>query len=257
VKFLVILILLYGLPSFAADSIQSQLLAVDSAFVQGEYPQVELLTLRLLQGNPDLTSQERSHLNLTAAYALIMMNRETEAREYFRNALDAEPDLTLDPVQVSPKFRMVFDEVKSSYSAKHDNATPLMARQPVHQPPAQRIMLTNLIIPGSGQWREGRRLRGAAYFLAQAAAVGVLVWRIDEMRDSHSDYLAQTNPQRISDRYDTYNRDYNLAWGAGILTGLVYLAAQADLILSRPASLPVQMELGTNSTPSIKLSVHW
>jgi hypothetical protein len=212
------------------------LLAVDSAFVNGQYEAVELLGLRILNGGDSLTGDERARVNLTCGYALIMLGRENEARTYFSHALDAVPGLILDPVQVSPKFRVVFDEVKAS--RRNDERGTMktgerIAKDPVRsnvRPPSSQPLLSNLILPGSGQWQEGARLRGALVFTVQAAAVGAFIWRLSEARDSHEDYLAETDPARIAAAYDTYDRDYRWAWTTGIAMGLVYIGAQADLI---------------------------
>jgi len=240
------LILLIGLSlAFPAMAdVQQDLLAVDSAFAEGRYEQVELLALRILHGENELPADERARLNLTAGYALIMLNREGEARGYFERALDAVPELTLDPVLVSPKFRVVFDEVKAARPPvpttgglrppEESGDSPrreILAEGLIRPSPRSHVM--NLLIPGSGQWNEGKKLRGAAWFMLQAASVGVLVWRIGEMRDSREAYLVETETARISAAYDTYNRDYRLAWAAGFAAGLVYLGAQADLALLR------------------------
>ena len=253
---IILTLILFASSSMGDDgTTQAQLLAIDSAFVRGDYSEVELLTLRLLQSNAELTLQERSRVNLTAGYALIMQDRENEARECFRRALDAEPNLMLDPVQVSPKFRVVFDEVKSNYQNGKLASTSTTLSEPVG--PSRKALLANLILPGSGQWLEGRRFRGGIVFLAQAAAVGVLIWRIDEMRDAHADYLAQTDPRLISARYDDYNNDYALAWSAGALVGAVYLAAQTDLLLYRDNAKEIGFLPFTDSGQGITLNVRW
>lgn len=252
------LVLLFTFCTIAAaqPASQSDLLAVDSAFVDGRYEQVELMTLRILQGDAELTPDETARLNLTAGYALIMLGRESEARSYFNHALDAVPDLTLDPVQVSPKFRVVFDEVKAARPAAvgstdqesasdqsvQQNTFDRTTQQAVHVTPQSQVM--NLIIPGSGQWREGHPVRGVLVFGLQAAALGVLIWQLNELDDSRGDYLAETDPARISAAYNNYNDHYQAAWGAGVAAGLVYLAAQADLAFltpahARPAALQV------------------
>lgn len=230
------------------------LLAVDSAFVKGEYERVELLTLRLLQSETQLAADEAARLNLTTGYALIMLGREADARGYFARALDAVPDLILDPVQVSPKFRVVFDEVKA------DHARMLAARRDVQpiatnasespERPRPQSLLANLALPGAGQWREGHRLRGGAVFAVQTAAAAALIWQLGELRDSRAQYLTQTDPVLIRSAYDDFNRDYRTAWAAGMLTGAIYLAAQADLILLQPRH-PSRVQAALHPAPKI------
>ncbi len=254
-KQLLLALLLFSLSAFAADeSTQKQLLAIDSAFVDGHYPQVELLTLRLLQSGAELNPDELSRVDLTTGYALIMLNREPEAREYFRRALEVDSTLTLDPVQVSPKFRMVFDDVKSNFRPDNPNGKPVM-QSPLRRSPSTGAMLSTLIIPGSGQWRDGRPLRGAVLFAAQAASVGLLVWQANRLHESHEDYLAQTDPVLIRGAYDKYNRNYAGTWAAGVLVAAVYLAAQTDLIVLRPTL--VENRADASIGPGVNLAFRW
>ncbi len=238
-----------------AQTTQGQLLAIDSAFVKGQYQEVELLTLRLLQSPAELTPRERSRVNTTTGYALIMQGREQEAKEYFRRALDAEPNLALDPVQVSPKFRVVFDEVK----AAHQVANPQRKSEPMlrESGPSRRALISNLIVPGSGQWREGHPIRGSIFLLAQAASVAAFIYELQQARDAHADYLAESDPVRIRDAYDTYDQHYQLSWGAGALMGLVYVAAQTDLILYRNPEQDITIRPVLGQELGVGLSVRW
>lgn len=238
-----------------AQTTQSQLLAIDSAFVKGQYQEVELLTLRLLQSPGELTPQERSRVNLTTGYALIMQGREEDAKEYFHRALDAEPYLVLDPVQVSPKFRVVFDEVK----AAHQTTVSQNKLEPVvrESGPSKRAMISNLFLPGSGQWREGRPIRGSIFLLAQAASVAAFIYELQQARDTHADYLAETDPILIRKAYDTYDQHYRLSWGAGAVMGLVYMAAQADLVLHQNPEQEISFRPVLGRDPGIGLFVRW
>jgi hypothetical protein len=244
----VVLFLIVGALSVQAQPTvaRANFLAIDSAFSAGQYDQVELLVLRELQSDTTLNPDETAHLCLLAGYSLIMLNRESDARAYFSRALDAIPNLQLDPVQVSPKFRMVFDDVAAHHVAKKATApaesTPANAlpqittNQSAQQPRtiAPSSQLLNLVLPGAGQIREGHTLRGAAILTTQVATLGVFLWRMNELRHSRADYLAETDNNRIHETYNTYNRDYRWAWGTGIAAGVVYIAAQADLIRLTP-----------------------
>jgi hypothetical protein len=243
----------------AQSELSRQLLVLDSAFSEGRYADVELLSLRLLQDHPDLTPDEIARVNLTAGYALIMLNREAEARRSFARALDAVPDLTLDPVQVSPKFRMVFDEVKAERPARIETSPQQLQVDTSAQRNPSRFataMWSNLVVPGSGQWKMGYRLRGALLFGAEAACLTVLIINATEMQDSRSDYLAATEPEAIRHAYRRYNQDYQAVSIAGISAAVIYLAAQADLVRLniKPASLTLSP---LRDASGIFLSAHW
>jgi hypothetical protein len=255
-------------------SARANFLAIDSAFANGQYDQVELLVLRELQSDTTLNSDETAHLCLLAGYSLIMLNRESDARSYFSRALDAVPNLTLDPVQVSPKFRMVFDDVAAHHVVKKESSRTESAPSnllPIHatdrnslQPPtvAPRSLLINLALPGAGQIREGYTIRGAAFLTAQVTTLGVFLWRMNELRHSRADYLAETDNARMQSTYNTYNRDYKWAWGTGIAAGVVYIAAQADLIRLTPRANADKPQAAlvpviASSSSALRLQISW
>lgn len=196
-----VLLLLFLAAAVARAADSPDLLAVDSAFVNGQYEEVELLVLRTLQSNPALPQPDVARLNLTAGYSMILLGREDDARRYFNRALDAEPETTLDPVQVSPKFRIVFDEVKASRPAPVSKSAPLIRPQSndpaqqaaAPQPSLRGALLANLVLPGSGLFVSGRRLEGVALFAAQAATTAILVTQIGKMRDSRAAFTS-VNP---------------------------------------------------------------
>jgi hypothetical protein len=231
---------------------KADFLAVDSAFVNQQYEKAELLALRIIQGQPSLTNDERARLNLTMGYCATMLGREDDARLYFSRALDAVPDLQLDPVQVSPKFRVIFDEVKSGRATVREQEDARLS-----QVKSVRIArFTNLIVPGTGQWQQGYRTRGAIVFGLQAASVAMLIWRWGKMNDTRESYLAETNRSLVQSDYDRYNRDYRLTWAAGLATGFVYLASQADLIWLKPTPKSLHVAL-IPSVSSASMVVHW
>ncbi|HEY3293952.1 MAG TPA: hypothetical protein VGL38_00785 [bacterium] len=237
-------------PSFAQTTPDLQ--AVDSAFASAQYEKTELLALRILQGNSALTADQRAQLNLFMGYAAIMLGHDEDARTDFARALDAVPNLTLDPVQVSPKFRVLFDEVKTA----HRTGRSSEESQLLQHPSLRTARLTNLLLPGSGQWQEGYPWRGAVVFGLQAATVAALIYEAGQMHDSREDYLAQTDPARVRSGYDRYNRDYRATWMTGIAASLVYLAAQADLVWLRPHIQTVRITLAPQPG-GVALAIAW
>jgi len=254
--FFLAILALGGARALARSEPSAQLLALDSAFVNGQYEQVELLSLRLLQDYPDLTADEVARVNLTAGYALIMLNREAEARRCFARALDAVPELALDPVQVSPKFRVVFDEVKAARPEARPRPLPADTSAQPHSSLFASAMWSNLIVPGSGQWKMGSRLRGALLFGAEATCLTLLIINAIEMQNSRADYHAATDPVNIRRAYERYNQDYQATCIAGIGAAVVYLAAQADLVRLNGQSSAVTM-LPMTGAAGISFRVQW
>jgi len=204
---------------------------VEAAFAHGQYEHVELLALRESAQLDSLPEDDQVAVRLTVGYALIMLDREHDAREWFRRALDVKPALRLDPIQVSPRFRAVFDELQATYVPRQDHARAdsVMATSA----PRRSSVLLNLAVPGFGQWREAHRTRGVVLAAVQAAAAGICVWRLSELRDSRDAYLAQTDRTRVRRDYAVYRTDYRAAWISGLAAGVVYIGIQTDLALSR------------------------
>lgn len=64
--------------------------------------------------SPELTVS-RAHRFF--AYSYVALDERNEAKASFREALKVDPDPTLDPVNVSPKFIEVFQEISEGGSA--------------------------------------------------------------------------------------------------------------------------------------------
>jgi hypothetical protein len=258
-KQMILLLVIFCFAAIARAE-QKELLQLDSAFANGDYEKTELLAMRILQSPDSLPKNDRARVNLTAGYALIMLNRERDARTFFTQALDAVPDLTLDPSIVSPKFKVVFDEVKiereRKLQAQKQHSTELQTAR-FSSGPSRNALLLNLAIPGLGQVVEGQKTRGAIYTGLQVVSVVWFVKSLSDMNSSRKDYLRSAgDANTIASRYNRYNQDYRMAWASGIVSGLVYLAAQTDLILYQPRTgEPVKLTVTSGS--KLGLAVSW
>ncbi|MBI5058740.1 hypothetical protein HZB60_03030 [candidate division KSB1 bacterium] len=266
-KLVLILVSLLGLWSCALAD-ERDLLAVDSAFVNGDYAQVELLALRLLQADTGWTVDARARVCLAAGYSLIMLDRAAEARHYFEQALDAVPDLTLDPVLVSPKFRTVFDDVKAAHVARRPREDPpptsamdrgsstAVPASDALSPRRRGAVALNLLLPGAGHLRMQSPLRGAWWFVAEAGAVAFCASELARAREARQDYLRATDAADIERKYEDYNSAYRMSWISGGIAAAVYVASQLDLALvqRRPIALACAQQQGT---PTLGLRIAW
>ena len=208
----------------------------DSLFHAGDYEQVELLALRAEQDTTLLTIEERIALHLNGAYSLIMLSRENDARRQYENALRLNPELTLDPVMVSPKFRGLFEEVKLAIQRERI-AEP--KREVVTRGARPLSLALNLFAPGVGHLREGRAIRGVSYLALEAALVGGWLYYAGESSDSRRAYLAERDRARVPSLYDEYDSNYRAMWAMASTAGAVYLLSQIDLILYRKQGVTV------------------
>ncbi len=243
----------------AALAADQNLAVMDSAFSAGDYLRVEVIALRLLQNPTQLADSEKVHVHLTAGFAMIMQEREADARNHFSDALDIDAGLTLDPVEVSPKFRSVFDEVKREHEAKKE---PDVVAQTLESAalgllrPSPSSHAWNLVIPGSGHMREGKYIRGGIWLGLQAASAVLLFSTISESNDARQEYLAETDSVEIENRYDDYNTAYNRIWIAAAAAGAVYVASQIDLAFLRRTEIRLGSIRGSDASVRISFSIY-
>ena len=226
----------------------------DSLFAAGEFEKVEMLVLRLGGEQGAMSDSDYVGLQVTAGFAMIMLDREADARRYFETALDKNAGLALDPVLISPKFRIVFDDVKIHRDMPR-NGKPAVLQTGADY----RSHLLNLVLPGAGLIREGR-LRGIGYLAAQAAAVTYMISQLDKTADSRTYYLAQVEEPDIARAYSDYNSDYHSAQAAELISGAIYLLAQADLALVRNPVTSGNSGFSMSILPAhsgIRFSFHW
>ncbi|MBK6910417.1 MAG: hypothetical protein IPH10_05725 [bacterium] len=238
---------------FLALTAQANVLSeADSLFHAGDYDRVELLALRAEQSN-DLPDSERVALELLGGYSLIMLGREDDARVHFTHALELDSTLTLDPVVVSPKFRVVFDELKRDWLASRatevspddptrkvtDQGTRIESvRRSATRPARLSAVRLNFLCPGAGFVREGRVARGLLHAGVTVVLTGLWLSEISQNNSSREDYLAAATTAEAERLYDDYNAHHRQMWTFGLAAAGAYALSQLDLALWRgPATL--------------------
>lgn len=215
---------------FAQSSLSSE---ADSLFHAGDYERVELLTLRAAN-NPELPDTQRISLELLGGYSLIMLNRETDARVHFQRALEIDSTLSLDPVQVSPKFRVVFDDVKSEWLTRRIQNIPSSRVREVAgwRHASSESHLLNLILPGAGFLNERQSVRGVVHIIAQTAITALWLSELSQNNSARKEYLAADSSQ-VQPLYKTYDDHHRRMWTYGLAAAGIYLASQVDLTIWR------------------------
>lgn len=219
---------------YAQDDLLSE---ADSLFRAGEYEHVELLVLRA-ERQFNLADSQLVALELLGGYALIMLERVEDARSHFQRVLELDSTTLLDPVLVSPKFRVVFDEVKADYLFNRAQELPtqqkLYGTTRVGARPESQVM--NLIVPGAGFLREGKPVRGAAHLIVQGVAAALWLTELSRASDARENYLAADSAS-VSRLYDKYDSHHQKMWTYGVVTGGIYLLSQFDLALFRRSEM--------------------
>ena len=161
--------------------------------------------------------KERAKLHAYVGFCQVVFGLRDQAKASFRQALAADPRMTLDPAVVSPKFIAVFDEVRRE-------APP----PPPHKLPGPgTAALRSALAPGWGQYSSDRKQRGAVFAGAAVVSIGALAFTQVQASTAHG-YVSDARPAQKGElreqaaRFSTYR---NIAAGGVVL---VWSAAAAD-----------------------------
>ncbi len=225
---------------------------LDSLFASGNFEDLELQTLQILRlDSPDDTTRFLAAY-LYLGFVLELSNRSRDAEKEYQNALSLMPSLSLDPIYVPPRLYETFENVRLRFqneltipeenisSDLQDSEAQLTEISPTHR---KRDIALNLILPGGGFLVENKSLRGGLWIVLQGSAVAGLAYSFSEMQKAEDEYLKETNPALIEDKYDSYNLLYKNASTWAIGAGVIYILAQTDYQLSsRPLNFkPVSL----------------
>jgi len=86
---------------------------IKELYNQFRYDEVIVLCQQALSADPPPTDQEQVYMYTHLAFAFIAIGNSEEAKGAFKSALDLRPNLSLDPIYVSPKIIAIFNEVKT------------------------------------------------------------------------------------------------------------------------------------------------
>ncbi len=161
--------------------------------------------------------KERAKLHAYVGFCQVVFGLNDKAKESFRQALAADPRMTLDPTLVSPRFMTVFEEVRRE-------APPPPPRK---LPGPGAAALRSALVPGWGQYLSDRKERGAVFAGAAVVSIGALAFTQVQSSTANG-YVSDARPAQKGElreqaaRFSTYR---NIAAGGVVL---VWSAAAAD-----------------------------
>ena len=234
---LVLCLMLAVLPAHGQSSGAAVVAEIRQAYERLDYAEAEAKAREALAANADLTVDQLVEIHTLLGLIAFSDNRETEARAQFLSALTLNPDLELDPLLVSPKILAFFDELKQSQrraTTEEDPAAGAVRYVRVEDPRAAAAM-RSLLLPGWGQQYKGQKTKGwlltGLWGLAAAGTVAAHLRR-NQTRDA---YLAETNPDLVRARYDTFNTWHKVRNNLALATALLWAYSYFDALLVRPA----------------------
>lgn len=174
-------------------------------------------------------------------------------RSYFRQMLDLDPAIELDPVTTSPKVLLVFQQAKLDYTAgiqeRLNAIEKAMAFEKENRP------WRSLIFPGWEQYRRGYKLKGITWAVLGTATIAGTVQSVLTTRSRFDTYIDETNRNLLEERYNSYNNAYQSQFYWGYALASVWLASHVDAIFFSQVKVENLSLEKTGSTPVVKLSI--
>ncbi len=236
------------------------------AYLAGDFDRVEQLVIEAASAET-IDSTQLSGLYFALGCTDAILGRDSSAVTSFEIALLLDSSIDLSPVDLPPPVWKVYKPVRdrilkhqteeADRQAIPEDSSRLMDLpaeiptridtafivKPVYR--ASSATIKSLIFPGWGHITEGKR-KGYVFAGIEAIAVtGLIISALDANR-ARDDYLKARNPVEIADRYDSYNRSYQLTWGLAVIMAATYLIAQVDFF-SAPPPYPVSLSINNRS----------
>ncbi len=216
--------------SFTQDMATPGVEAIKAAYNQFRYAEVISLSLQSLASTPPPNTREKVEIYTYLAFARVSLGQNEVARKDFEAALELDPKLALDPVYVSPKIIVLFNEVKQQIQARlpEEGQGPPARLDDVRAGAAWR----SLVLPGWGQWYKGQRGKAAAIFAVQAVQISTLIYSHIKVGQHHDAYVEARDPADIEAAYKKYTSFYKRRSYLAVSTAAVWLYAHIDAALT-------------------------
>jgi hypothetical protein len=210
-----------------ADSTVSSVIRL---YNDGIYERAELEARRALSADTALPPHARTELEKYLAFSLVAEGRNQEGKQHFIEALDVTPDLTLDPILVSPKLIAVFNEAKSEFRELQKNQPAATSS------PTTGVSWRVLVYPGWEQYNQGRTTKGIGIAVLETALIAATIVLEANRASARNSYLSAVEASDIASKYNTYNNVRKAEIYVASAAIFVWVYAELDAFLHLPPS---------------------
>jgi hypothetical protein len=220
------------------DSTHSTLKMIETLYNTGSYTTAELEARHLLEYSA-LNDSVRVAVHKYIAFSLIAQGKSELAKEHFISMLKFSPDYDLDPVYTSPKILVIFKETQQQFFSSKKTQKDTIRGPVLIERPATTYR--TIIFPGWEQLHQGRKTAGTFFLGAGITTIGAGI-TFEFLRSSaRKKYLSETQPSKIDEKYDIYNRYYKAEIISFVTFAIVYVASEIDVFQAQ-RDLPFSFE---------------
>lgn len=227
----------YPAPLHGQPTPQTRIAEIQAAYQQLDYKTAKEKALAALADYEAFTPAQLTEIHTLLALVYFSENEPEAARLQFEAALSLTPSLTLDPLLVSPKIRDFFAQVKEGWGQRQPAADerPAVIRYIQVEDRRTAAAIRSFLLPGWGQHYKGETAKGWLFTsLWGAALTGTVVAHLQRRQAQHT-YETENDPDRIRDRYASFNAWHKARNNLALATAGIWLLSYLDALITRPA----------------------
>ncbi|MCX8056482.1 MAG: hypothetical protein N3F03_02590 [Ignavibacteria bacterium] len=210
-----------------------------SHFENFEYDKVIAIGDSLLIYNANLSKEDSIQIFYYKAISAFHMWDINLSEENFRNLLKLDQNFKLDSSTVSPKIISFFNQLKkreleevskskNQYEINNQKENTKKENSFNNFSIYKESIWKNLLIPGWGNFVLNQKSKGYLFTISYSLSLISTIYFSYITAKKENEYLNETIPERITEKYKSYNTYYklkNISIGA---LSLVYLYSQID-----------------------------
>ena len=246
---------------------------VKKSLSEFNYRQVIDLSDQILTGSDTLSEDLLVKIFSMKAVAYYSLGQTSDARRSFIDILKINDDYKPDPAEISPKIIGFFNDVKQEYLSiiekqkieEPANVDSIQISEPVILRVEKNVMTNalgrSILFPGMGHLYLSNNAKGWILTSLNTAALGSMLYFIFDSRNKELDYLEQTEPALINEKYDKYNTSYKIRNTLIITYAVIWIYSQIDLLffsddeISNKINTILLTDYFTPGSPRIQLSI--
>ncbi len=233
---------LFILVIFATIHSQNKVEEINSKFESFEYEVViDLADVYLKEF--EFSEDDLTRIYTMKGVAHYSLSQTNEARKSFLEMLKIDRTVELDPAKISPKIISFFEELKRDVSIFFDNrededvnkidtlsidlTSNAIEKNSIE---FRNSMMRSIVLPGWGHLYSGDDTKGIIISVLGTAALGSMIYFINDTNTKEENYLNQTDPELISEKYDDFNSSFKTRNSIIFAYAAIWVYSQLDLM---------------------------
>lgn len=237
----IILLILISISSFIVAQSNEDIRTLQKHYEAFEYSIVINKVNSLLLHSGSMSDEDLSDIYMIKAASHFAVKEDGNSRKSFIELLKINSDFKIDDVIYSPKLVSFFNEVKEEFldiiMTEEKAKTPeevdksvLPTHSLVFNKEINSAIAKSLIVPGWGHLHLKNNTKGWILTTASTAALGSMIYFIVDANKKENNYLAETNPTLIQQKYDDYNSSYKIRNLLIASYAAIWLYSQIDIL---------------------------